>query len=90
MALPVAPFAKGLYGPDALIMKDIDGTNWRLKDYEARGGYQAIRKILSEKITPENVIAEVKTRRRGLPGRFEVELYATAVSGAEVSRLQFG
>ncbi|HTD89315.1 MAG TPA: NADH-quinone oxidoreductase subunit F, partial [Burkholderiales bacterium] len=65
--LPVAPFAKDLYGPDALIMKDINGTNWRLKDYEARGGYQALRKIVDEKITPENVIAEVK--KSALRGR---------------------
>jgi NADH-quinone oxidoreductase subunit F len=31
---------------DPQIYKDLDGTNWRLKDYEARGGYQALRKIL--------------------------------------------
>ena len=43
IGLPAAPFAKDSYGPDALIMKDIDGANWRLKDYEARGGYQALR-----------------------------------------------
>lgn len=28
------------------IYDGLDGTNWRLKDYEARGGYQALRKIL--------------------------------------------
>jgi NADH-quinone oxidoreductase subunit F len=61
------PFARGAYGPDAIILKDLDGTNWRLKDYEARGGYQALRKILSEKITPEAVIAEVK--KSSLRGR---------------------
>ena len=26
------------YGPDAVIMKGLDGANWRLADYEARGG----------------------------------------------------
>jgi NADH-quinone oxidoreductase subunit F len=31
---------------DPQIYKDLDGTNWRLKDYEARGGYKALRKIL--------------------------------------------
>ena len=67
IGLPVAPFAKDLYGPDALIMKGIDGTNWRLKDYQALGGYQALRKIINEKITPENVIAEVK--KSALRGR---------------------
>ena len=61
------PFAPGAYGPDAIILKDIDGGNWRLKDYEARGGYQALKKILSEKISPEAVIAEVK--KSGLRGR---------------------
>ena len=27
-------------------MKGLDGLNWRLKDYEARGGYAALKKIL--------------------------------------------
>ena len=30
------------------IYAGLDGTNWRLKDYEARGGYQALRKILGK------------------------------------------
>ena len=67
IGLPSVPFAKDSYGPDALIMKDIDGANWRIKDYEARGGYQALKKILSEKITPEAVIAELK--KSSLRGR---------------------
>jgi len=41
------PFPKGSYGPDAVIMRDIDGLNWRLADYEQRGGYQALRKIIT-------------------------------------------
>ncbi len=49
------------------IYAGLDGSNWRLKDYEARGGYKALRKILSEGITPEQVIAEVKAS--GLRGR---------------------
>ena len=44
------------YGPDAVIMKGLDTTNWRLKDYEGRGGYQAIRKIVNDKLTPDAVI----------------------------------
>ena len=40
---------------------------WRLKDYEGRDGYQALRKILAEGLTPEQVIAEVKAS--GLRGR---------------------
>jgi NADH-quinone oxidoreductase subunit F len=46
------------------IYAGLDGTNWRLKDYEARGGYQAWKKILEQGadkgMTPEQVIAEVK------------------------------
>jgi NADH-quinone oxidoreductase subunit F len=46
------------------IYADLDGTNWRLKDYEARGGYQALRKILGkdggEGLTQDQVIATVK------------------------------
>lgn len=54
-----------------LILAGLDGNNWRLKDYEARGGYQQLRRILSEKITPDAVIAEVKAsslRGRGGAG----------------------
>lgn len=46
------------------IMADLDGTNWSLKDYEARGGYQALRKILGKDggvgLTQDQVIATVK------------------------------
>ncbi len=46
------------------IYADLNGSNWRLADYEARGGYQALRKILgmdgAEGMTPEQVIATVK------------------------------
>jgi NADH-quinone oxidoreductase subunit F len=41
------------YGPDAVILAGLDGKNWRLKDYEARGGYEALRKIVEEKMSPE-------------------------------------
>ncbi len=57
------------------IYAGLDGRNWSLKDYEARGGYQALRRILAgvggEKMTPEQVIAEVKAsalRGRGGAG----------------------
>ena len=53
------------------IYAGLDGRNWSLKDYEARGGYQALRKILGkgdgEGMTPEQVVAEVKAS--GLRGR---------------------
>jgi NADH-quinone oxidoreductase subunit F len=32
------------------IYAGLDGTNWRLKDYEARDGYQALRKILGQEV----------------------------------------
>ena len=44
---------------------------WHLKDYEARDGYKALRRIIDEKLTPEQVIAEVKAsalRGRGGAG----------------------
>jgi len=65
--LCLPPFNAGIYGPDAVILEGLDGLNWRLRDYEARGGYQAIRKILSEKIPPDAVIAELK--KSALRGR---------------------
>jgi len=55
------------YGPDAILMAGLDGRNWRLKDYEARAGYAALRRILKDGITPEAVIAEVK--KSALRGR---------------------
>jgi len=67
MGLPVPPFAADLFGRDALIMKGITGANWRLADYEARGGYAALKKILSEKITPEQIVADLK--KSALRGR---------------------
>jgi len=71
MGLPVPPFAGEIFGPEAVLMKGLNGLNWRLKDYEARGGYQALRKIVNEGITPEQVINQVKAsalRGRGGAG----------------------
>jgi NADH-quinone oxidoreductase subunit F len=54
------------------IYAGLDGSNWRLKDYEARGGYSALRKVLAAGgMTPEQVVAEVKAsalRGRGGAG----------------------
>jgi len=70
----------GVNSPDA----------WRLKDYEARDGYKALRRILSEGMTPEQVVAEVKAsalRGRGgagfptglkwsfMPGKYQGQKY---------------
>lgn len=54
-----------------LILAGLDGNNWHLADYVKRGGYEALKRILSEKITPEQVIAELKAsslRGRGGAG----------------------
>ena len=53
------------------IYADLNGSNWRLKDYEARGGYQSLKKILGKDgappeegkpagMTQDQVIAVVK------------------------------
>ncbi|WP_028452301.1 NADH-quinone oxidoreductase subunit NuoF [Chitinilyticum aquatile] len=51
---------------------DFDNPNhWRLEEYVKRGGYAALKKILNEKITQDEVIAEMKTsslRGRGGAG----------------------
>jgi NADH-quinone oxidoreductase subunit F len=53
------------------IYAGLNGKNWSIKDYEARGGYQALRKILgldgAEPMTQDQVIATVK--ESGLRGR---------------------
>ncbi len=66
MATLTTPFD---YGPDAILMKGLtgEGDDWRLKAYEARDGYAAIRKILKGGMKPEDVIAEVK--KSALRGR---------------------
>ena len=56
---------------EPLILKGLDGANWHLKDYVERGGYASLRRILTEGITPEQVIAELKAsslRGRGGAG----------------------
>ena len=53
------------------IYAGLNGANWSLKDYEARGGYSALRKILGKDsgsgMTADEVIATVKAS--GLRGR---------------------
>jgi len=49
------------------IMAGLDGNNWRLADYVKRGGYEGLRKILTQGISQEDVIAEMKAS--GLRGR---------------------
>ncbi len=53
---------------EQILLKGLDGDRtWRLADYEKRGGYAALRKIFDEKMTPEQVIDEVK--KSALRGR---------------------
>jgi NADH-quinone oxidoreductase subunit F len=59
----------------AQIYAGLDGTNWRIADYEKRGGYTALKKILGRDggagMTPDQVVAELKTsalRGRGGAG----------------------
>ena len=42
------------------IYAGLDGTNWRLADYEKRDGYTALKKIINEGLTQDQVIATVK------------------------------
>ena len=53
------------------IYAGLNGNNWSLRDYEARGGYQALRKILGkdggEGLTQDQIIAIIK--ESGLRGR---------------------
>lgn len=44
-----------------------DPNCWTLEAYIARGGYQALKKIISENVSQDDVIAELKTS--GLRGR---------------------
>jgi len=59
------------------IYADLTGANWGLKDYESRGGYAALRKILGkdggEGLTQDEVIATLKeSALRGQIGRAHV------------------
>lgn len=53
------------------IYAGLNGENWSIKDYEARGGYQALRKVLGkdggEGLTQDEIIAILK--ESGLRGR---------------------
>jgi NADH-quinone oxidoreductase subunit F len=54
-----------------LILAGLDGSNWRLSEYVKRGGYESLKRILNDKIMPEQVIAELKAsslRGRGGAG----------------------
>ncbi|MDE2397380.1 MAG: NADH-quinone oxidoreductase subunit NuoF [Burkholderiales bacterium] len=57
----------GRHAPNAQIYAGLDGSNWRLADYVARGGYRALKKVFgidqpdgAAAMTPDQVIAELK------------------------------
>ena len=77
-----------------VIFDQVDTANpdcWTLDEYVKRGGYTALRKILSENISQTDVIDEVKTSglrgRGGLPDRFKMELYAPFLPGRKICGL---
>ena len=47
-------------GPVIFTTMDFDQP-WTLENYLKVGGYQALRKVLTEKMTPDEIIAEVKS-----------------------------
>lgn len=54
-----------------LILNQLNGHNWDLAGYEARGGYAQLKRILNDKVAPEAIIAELKAsslRGRGGAG----------------------
>ena len=53
------------------IMYNLNGNNWKIKDYIKRGGYDALKKILKNKMKPSFIIKEIKNsclRGRGGAG----------------------
>lgn len=51
-----------------IILSDLDGDRtWRLADYVQRGGYNALKKIIDNKTSPDQIISEVK--KSALRGR---------------------
>jgi NADH-quinone oxidoreductase subunit F len=56
----------------SILLAGLDGErSWRIEHYMKRGGYAALRKVLEQKVPPEQIIAELKTsalRGRGGAG----------------------
>lgn len=74
MGAPEIPFIDTCFHGRHLspqILAGVTPDGWRLKDYRARGGYEALKKVLKGGMKPEDVIAEVKAsalRGRGGAG----------------------
>ena len=87
------------------IYAGLNGRNWGIKDYEARGGYAALRKILGKDGGEGNRrgghdprpgdrhrqrIRPAWSRRCGFPHGPEVELHAPPVPRSKVPGVQLG
>jgi NADH-quinone oxidoreductase subunit F len=60
-----------------------------LATYVAHGGYQALRRVLTENISGDDIIAQLKlSALRGLSDRAEMELHAARVCRRQIHRLQ--
>ena len=64
-----------------LILANLNGSNWHLQDYVARGGYASLRKIIEDKLPQDQVIATVKAS--GLRGRGGAGFRAIRIEGQE-------
>ena len=48
-----------------IILSGLNGDRtWRLAEYVQRGGYEALKKIISEKIPADQIINEVKIYKK--------------------------
>ena len=71
-----------------------DPNCWTLDAYVKRGGYTALKRILQQNVSQDDVIAEVKNsslRGRGgagFPDRVEMVVHAAQLSGRQVSGVQ--
>jgi NADH-quinone oxidoreductase subunit F len=45
---------------DPVILAGLNGSNWGLDDYIARGGYSVLKKILAEQTPPDDILTEMK------------------------------
>ena len=66
----------------AQIYAGLDGSNWRIADYEKRGGYSALKKILGKDGAPLKTDAEGKALPSGMtPDQVIAELKTSALRG---------
>ena len=84
--------------PTPLILdrRGLDGRNWRLKDYEARGGYSALKKIIARKDHARRrdrraeEIRPARPRRRRLSRPGSSGASCRGIPGRQIPGLQLG